>query len=801
MKKKFRQYASVAVDAPIFDMLIYGIPDEYIGILKPGWRVMVELRRRLATGYIIELLDSPPDENFYIKAISDVPDNEPIFSENFLKLCEFISNYYIAPLGETLSLALPTGISFGTRQVVFLIQNPQNVHLTPTQKKIVSLLSENPLDILKLSEKIGRSGAFRNVAILERMGIVGRRYEYRAQSPPKNIDIAYPAKDLSPHSVDEILKRATKQASALKYLLTNGPTIASHLRKLFGSGAVKNLIEKGFIEIRQQEIFRRSEGWLTSRSEIETLTDSQKKAIDKIAAAIQVGDTTPILIHGITGSGKTLVYLEAARMVRAQGRGVLVLVPEVALTPQMWGAMREYFGEDVAVLHSYLSAGERADAWRKLKRGDVKIALGARSAVFAPVQDIGLIVVDEEQDQSYKQGRAPFYNARDVAIMRGKIENSLVVLGSATPSVESYYNATVGKYHLIEMPERVPGAKLPDVKLVDLKKLRSFEKIFSPLVKEYISKCSDKGEQAILLLNRRGYSSFIICPQCGYVPKCPNCDLTLTYHRVGDELKCHWCDFSTPAHDKCPNCGNENFKHRGKGTQKIELELYDLIDAEKIFRIDSDAISRRGALRRILEQFAASPGSVLVGTQMVAKGHHFPNVTLVVVIDADIGLSFPDFRAYERTFQLLAQVAGRAGRGKSPGTVIIQTRNPDSPAIKFALKHDYVSFFKSTITHRQVLEYPPYSRLVRILARSKDSLLAQRALRKILQKMTALKLPGVKPLNPTKPPLAKLKGEYRWHLLVKTKNIKVLLPFLKSVAREKFKNVQVRIDVDPYEMI
>ncbi len=801
MSSRFRQYARVAVDAPIFDLLTYGIPDEYVGTIATGWRVMIPLRKRLATGFVIDITQKLADEKMRIKPIADVPDNEPIFSENLLKLCKFIAHYYIAPLGETMAMALPRGIGIGTRQIVFLVQKPDNIHLTPTQEKIISLLEQGSLDIMKLVEKVGRSGALRNVSILERMGIIGRNYEYKTQSPPKTVEIASPAADVSPDFVANLSKRAPKQAAILRYLLTKGPTVASHLRKMFGAESVRTLVNKSFIVIEKREILRKSEGWLTSRSEIENFTQSQKRAIDEIENSLKDGEITPMLLHGITGSGKTLVYLEAARTVRQMGKGVIVLVPEVALTPQMWGALREYFGEEVAVLHSYLSPGERSDAWRKLKRGDVKIALGARSAVFAPVKDIGLIVVDEEQDHSYKQGRAPFYNARDVAIMRGKMENALVLLGSATPSLESYYNATTGKYRLLEMPERVPGAKLPDVKLVDLRKLRSFERIFSPIVREEIVRCSERGEQSILLLNRRGYSSSIICPKCGYTPKCPNCDLTLTYHRVGDELKCHWCDYSTPAPDTCPNCGSENFKHRGKGTQKIELELYNLVDTEKVHRIDSDAISRRGALRRILEQFAANPGSILVGTQMVAKGHHFPNVTLVVVVDADIGLSFPDFRAYERTFQLLAQVAGRAGRGKQPGTVIIQTRNPDSPAIKFALNHDYISFFKATIPHRQFLEYPPFTRLVRIIAQSKDSFDAQRVLRKILQEMIKSKIPGAKPLNPTKPPLAKLKGEYRWHLLVKTSDIRALLPFLNRVARAKFKSVKVKIDVDPYEMM
>ncbi|RKZ32356.1 primosomal protein N' [bacterium] len=467
----------------------------------------------------------------------------------------------------------------------------------------------------------------------------------------------------------------------------------------------------------------------------------------------------------------------------------------------MWGVLRDYFGEEVAVLHSYLSPGERADAWRKIRKGEVNLVLGARSAVFAPVNNLGLIIVDEEHDGSYKQGSSPYYNARDMAITRGKFENALVILGSATPAIESFYNAIQGKFKLIEMLERVPGAKLPSVEVIDLRKLRYRERIFSPLAKSSILKRIEMNEQSILLLNRRGFSTSLICPDCGYVPRCPHCEVTLTYHRVGDELKCHWCDYETPAPDNCPNCNSDDFKHRGKGTQKIEVQLYDFVEPERVLRIDSDAIGRKGSLNKILTKFASNPGSILVGTQMVAKGHDFPDVTLVVVIDADVGMALPDFRAGEKTLQLLSQVAGRAGRGERPGLVIIQTRHPDEPAVQFAVNHDYRAFFRHTLARRQILQYPPYSRLVRILAQSEDSHRAEKSLRTILRALLKENIPDVKPLSPTKPPLAKLKGEYRWHLLIKSGDIRKLLPFLNRIAQARFKNVKLRVDVDPYDMM
>ncbi len=802
MSKRYRKYAKIAVDAPIFDLFDYGIPPEYEAIIAPGWRVMVSLGRRLVAGFVIELADKPDYDIAQIKPIADVPDDEAVLTPELLKLCKFVSDYYIAPLGETIARALPLGVGIGTKQVVFLIHEPEYPEdLSPIERKIISLLRDSSMPLKKLSQKIGRKGAMYHVRKLERLGFVGRKYEYRIHTPPKTVEIAHPALDITTEQIDQLESNAPNQAGIMRYLMQNGPTRATYLRKIFGAGSFKSLVGKELIRLRRHEVLRSSEGWLETRKNIEKLTESQEKAIAQLEMAIKSGKAQNFLIHGVTGSGKTLVYLEAARVARQLNRGVLVLVPEVALTPQMWGALREYFGEEVAVLHSYLSPGERADAWRKLRRGEVHIALGARSAVFAPVKDLGLIVVDEEHEGSYKQGKTPYYNARNVALVRGKIENAIVILGSATPSLESYYNAITGKYKLLEMPERVPGAKLPEVKVIDIRKLRYEERMFSPIAKSQILGGIERGEQSILLLNRRGFSTSLICPECGYIPRCPNCEVTLTYHRVGDDLRCHWCDYRTPAPDSCPNCNADNFKHRGKGTQKIETQLYDFVEPEQVLRIDSDAIERKGALNRILERFAARESSVLVGTQMVAKGHDFPNVTLVVVIDADTGLSIPDFRAGEKTFQLLSQVSGRAGRGEKPGLVIIQTRHPDEPAVQFAISHDFKSFFKHTLARRQILKYPPYARLVRILARSKESEKAESAIRAVLNKLLKEEIPDANPLSPTKPPLAKLKGEYRWHLLIKTGKIAKLLPFLRRVARADFKKVKIHIDVEPYEMM
>jgi len=801
MGRIFSKYAQVAVDAPLFKLFTYGIPEEFLKLTAPGWRVLVPFRNRLISGFVIKITRQPSIKLDLIKPIIDVPDDDPIFSPNLLKLCKFVSEYYVAPLGETLANVLPPGVGVNTKQVISMCGVPDVDILNNNQRRIIRLLTGKTLQLSKILEKIGHKGTMHNLKNLERMGLIERKYIYKFQAPPKTVDVAVASLDVTDEVIKNLENHAPKQTSVMRYLLQDGKTKLSVLRKLFGASAVKACIDKGYIHIEKKEIFRSSGGWLTPRKEISEFTLSQKKAIKEISKAFESGGKKPFLIHGVTGSGKTLVYLEAARMVRSLGKGVLVLVPEVALTPQMWGAMRDFFGEEVAVLHSYLSPGERADAWRKLQKGGIKIALGARSAIFAPITDTGLIVVDEEQDSSYKQARIPYYNARDLAIIRGRIENALVILGSATPSIESYYNTKIGKYHLIEMPERVPGAKLPKVHIVDIRKLRKDERILSRVVVDETKKRMDAGEQTIFLLNRRGFSTSLECDECGYVPRCPHCELTLTYHRVGDELKCHWCDYRTPAPENCPGCNAENFKHRGKGTQKIELELYKFVDSQRIFRIDSDAISQKGALRKLLEGFAAKEGAVIVGTQMVAKGHDFPNVTLVAVVDADIGLGVPDVRSSERTFQLLSQVAGRAGRGEKPGLVIIQTRHPESLTIKCAVNHDFKTFYDSIIIERQRLQYPPASHLVRILTQSKDSNLAEKALRIIHDELILRKIDGVIPLSPTKPPLAKLRDKYRWHMLIKSLNIKLLLPFLHSVPQTEFKNVKIKIDVDPLDLM
>jgi len=796
-----KKYAKVAVDAPVYELFTYSIPKEYLETLGVGWRVMVPFGRRLATGFVVDLLEKPDIPEEKIKPIADIPDDEPIITPQLYQLCKFVANYYVAPLGETIASVLPGGIAMTTEQTISLISEPDPELLNKTQRRIINLLKEGSIKFADLAQKVGRRGLIYNLRKLERIGAIARRYIYRQKAPPRFVTIVGLAKDVDDELIKQIEPRAPKQAALLRYIATNGQQQIEKLRKLFGYSVVKALIDKGFITVSKREIFRRSDGWLQPRTGIEKLTKSQERAITEITRALSEGDHKPILIHGVTASGKTLVYLEAAKKVRAMGRGVLVLVPEVALTPQMWGAMREYFGEDVAVLHSYLSPGERSDAWRRIRRGDIMIALGARSAIFAPVKNLGLIIVDEEQDQSYKNGRPPYYNARDLAIVRGKIENALVILGSATPSMESYYNAITGKYKLIEMPERVPGSKLPKVIVVDMRRRKRDEWLFSNVAVESIKDHLARGEQVILMLNRRGYANNLRCVECGYIPRCPNCDLTLTYHRAGDLLKCHWCDYTTPAPDRCPECGSENFKYRGKGTQRIELTLYDFVEPERVFRVDSDAISRKGALNKILRDFSEKNGAILVGTQMVAKGHDFAGVTLVVVLDADVGLAIPDFRASERVFQLLTQVAGRAGRAEKPGIVIIQTRHPDSPTVKFAVEHDYKKFFAKTLPHRQMLLYPPFSRLIRIITTSKDHELAEQAIRKIHRWIVTSSVPGTIPLAPTKPPIPKLRGEYRWHLLVKTTQIKKLLPLLRAVAKAEFKNVKVRIDVDPYDMM
>jgi primosomal protein N' (replication factor Y) len=577
---------------------------------------------------------------------------------------------------------------------------------------------------------------------------------------------------------------------------------------------IRRLVDKGYVSLHAVETYRDPlVGGDEEPDPRPTLTSHQQEVLTLLETSISHGGFHPFLLHGVTGSGKTEVYLRAIQRVIAEGREAIVLVPEIALTPQLISRFRRRFKSGIALLHSGLSPGERYDQWRRILRGEVSIAIGARSAVFAPFRKLGIIIVDEEHETSFKQEDKLKYHARDLAVMRAKMAQALLILGSATPSVESFFNTTqTGKFRYLQLPERVESRPLPSVEIVDMRseKTDGEHPVFSRALKEALLINADRGQQSLIFLNRRGYANFILCRDCGWSSQCPNCSVTHTYHAVGRVLQCHHCGLGSHVPSVCPHCQGYDLRSVGIGTQRVEDEILELIPSARIARMDRDTTTRKGSYDRIVRSMESRKIDILIGTQMIVKGHDFPEITLVGVVCADTVLNFPDFRATERTFQLLTQAAGRAGRGDRPGTVIIQTYNPDHYSIQRAKDHDFLNFFHEEILYREELGYPPFSRLanLRVTGNRPD---ATEAFAKHLgavggqiKKRRKAFRTHVDLLGPCAAPLAKVKGRYRWQLLVKSDRSERLHRFIAELmdrAEKETSGVHLEVDVDPINLM
>jgi primosomal protein N' (replication factor Y) len=611
-------------------------------------------------------------------------------------------------------------------------------------------------------------------------------------------------------SPEQLIKLRPKARRVIEILQKSEGLFVSKLVRLADTDAstVKRLAGKGFVVLSDQVDERDPFGGeVFLPTEPLTLTPEQQIALDLCKSQISSPER-PVLIHGVTGSGKTEVYLQAIDHTLRQGKDAIVLVPEISLTPQTVERFRARFpGQQITVLHSHLSAGERHDQWHKIRDGQSHIVIGARSAVFAPVQALGLIVIDEEHETSYKQEEAPRYNARDVAVMRGKIEGAAVVLGTATPSLESFYNAKRSRYALATLPVRVDNRKMPLMRIVDMRQEAIRQKglhVLSRKLRDAIQARLDKKEQVILFLNRRGYATHCFCPKCGYVAKCPNCSVTLTYHRKAQQLLCHLCGFTGSVPKQCPECKDPAIRYSGMGTEKVESAIQKAFPKARVQRMDSDVMTRKNLYRDIFNAFRVGKIDILVGTQMIAKGLHFPNVTLVGIIYADMALHLPDFRAGERTFQLLVQVAGRAGRGDVEGEVVVQSFTPFHPAVQYARQHDYTGFYEQEIEFREELKYPPASRLVCITTRSRSETKASfysQALTRELRK----RVPGTLAIvaGPTPAPLAKVQNQYRFQVMLRTQHIMQLVESLSKVltSLKPPEDVSTAVDVDPISLL
>ncbi|UCD85298.1 MAG: primosomal protein N', partial [Deltaproteobacteria bacterium] len=696
-----KAYVEVAISLPVDRTFFYSVPDRLESSIQVGKRVLVPFRSRRVTGYVLGFPRTV--ELTEIKEIIDILDEEPLFSKSGLKFLRWVAEYYFFPLGEVLKTALPGGINIESYQHISITQKGKEVlgslDSRELRAKILSRIAETKKGSLRqILKRFSGKEAHHTLHCLRKDGLVS--LSLRLSTPkakPKMERIVVLREEPSPVVIREMKEKAPGQWKLYQMLKEKKEMYLSSLTRETGSAAsvLKRLEQRGLLSLVDHEVYRspffEQE---VSRDTPHRLTHHQRKALEQINRGLSSRNFSPFLIYGITGSGKTEVYLQAIAGVLSSGGEALVLVPEISLTPQLVSRFRARFGDDVAVLHSSLSEGERYDEWRRIKRGEVRIAIGARSAIFAPFENLRIIVVDEEHDSSYKQEERLKYNARDLAVLRAKLSRGVVVLGSATPSLESYYNAVKEKFTFLKLPDRIGDSTLPAVELVDLKEeWQEKGKSISPRLREAIDANLAQRGQAILFLNRRGFAPFVLCRECGYVFDCPNCSVSLIYHFQERELVCHYCNHSLSAPTFCPNCKGVRVELLGLGTERLEEEIKGSFPEARADRMDRDTTARKHAHQMILERFNKGEVDILIGTQMVTKGLDYPNVTLVGVISADLSLNFPDFRASERTFQLLTQVAGRAGRGKATGKVIIQSFNPDHYSIQFACQHDYQGFY------------------------------------------------------------------------------------------------------------
>jgi primosomal protein N' (replication factor Y) len=829
-------FAQVALPLPARKLFTYKIPPHLEAGLDLGFRVLVPVQKRILSGFVVGTTETTDIKK--AKEIIDLLDPYPLFSKEMLNLTKWVSEYYFCSWGESLRAVLPAEIQVKSELWVERtadsstdVDEKKN-RFSLRQKEILKHLSDQKRKLSWLKRKLGAKGLYAELYDLERKGWVrmfsqlgkprvGIKYEKIIRL--KNFNNTTSQIELLRLAISALKRKAPKQARCLELLLDKGGQLSVddiNLEVGKNSAPLDALGKKELIEFDVIEKVRESD-WsldLPENKEI-ILNEEQRDIFDKVKAGLQSNAHSTFLLHGITGSGKTQVYIEAIREALRMGKRALVLVPEISLTPQIISRFKANFGDLVGCLHSRLSAGERYDSWRKAREGKFPIMVGARSAVFSPLENLGLIVVDEEHDASYKQDDpAPRYNARDVAVMRGKLNKAVVILGSATPSLDSYFNAQKGKYVLCQLEQRVEERELPEVKIIDLREERKkgnrdiLSSSLSSLLKEKI----EKNQQALLFLNRRGFSSFIKCGECGHIMRCPRCDITLTFHRTDFSMRCHYCGFTQKAPDLCPNCQGTRFVHRGVGTQKMEEELKRDFPQVSVQRMDLDTTSKKGSHRRILSDFGKKKFNVLLGTQMIAKGLDFPEVTLVGVVSADFSLDLPDFRTKERTFQLLTQVAGRAGRGDLGGEVIIQTYYPDEQAIKLAARHDFAAFYQNEMEQRKELSYPPFGHLILVLFSGKDQkrvISQSEKFRSLLRgRLREKNLRETEILGPAPAPLSRIKNQYRWQLILKTKTIRRVLDLIAKILEErkdfstrsfraKKESCRISVNVDPVDML
>ena len=800
-------FVHVAIPKSAPEPLTYGVPNDLERFAVPGVRVRVPLRKRQATGVIVAVADDTTVPTESIRPVTEVLDEAPLLPQRLMDLAAFISGYYRCPLGTTLASMIPARLLGADAEEARLTPTGAAVDpdvLTDAQRAVLTALQQTPrLKLPTLLARAGLSGRNALDAMVE-SGWVRLKRRRRDRAP----QIEVSAVQLAGEPLDELLercRRAPRQRQVLEWLAAEArPALATEVGRATGCspGTLRIMGERGLIQRFSQRAAQRPRWSLAGSAIRHRLTDEQTIAVAAVDAATAAGGYAPFLLQGVTGSGKTEVYLRCLDSVLAAGRGGIVLVPEIGLTPAASGAVEQRFGRAVAVLHSAQSDGDRWREWTRIKEGAARIVVGPRSAIFAPMDDLGLIVVDEEQDGAYKQQEAPRYHARDLALVLGRDTGVPVLLCSATPSAESSALVQRGLAVKLTLSKRVAGNSLPEVALVDLRLQKpepgeQGRTLFSEPLKDALAETLGRGEQAILLIQRRGWAPVLMCRDCGHRIDCPACSVALVVHRRSGDLRCHYCGHRKGIPPTCPSCQGQLLDPIGAGTEKVAHHLAQLHPGVKAVILDRDTVRRRDGLERALGTFAAGHAQVLVGTQMVAKGHHFPGVTLTGVISADALLNLPDFRSGERTFQLLTQVAGRAGRGDRPGRVIIQTYYPDHPAVRFACGHDVDAFLAEELVFRRAFAYPPAARLALVRLESKNPN-AARAAAEGASEAIARPPDGVRIRGPAPAPIERIREYWRWQILISARNRDVLRSVLERAETAPLPgSVRRIIDVDP----
>ena len=804
------EFCDVALPVPLDTAFTYHVSDGLEPVV--GGRVLVPFRQKRMSGVVVEVHDRKPAVK--TKGVLNVLDSAPVLDEQLMRLGKWIADYYLAPLGEVFRTMLPLSAEF-KRAIAYRIAEEGHLALhqagmsgsstrsrkTPEDQMIEVRVLDYLADRDTVREESLRAATRASKDLLAGMArkkwIV--REDFSGTRNAKRI-----SKIAALKSADGKLNN--NQRTLVDTLAAAGGRVtvdALHMLELPRT-TLGTLVKRGLVEIAEEPEEFTISGVKARPSPFDfQFNPAQEEAVDKIREDVGARTFSAMLMHGVTGSGKTAVYLAGMRTVLEVRRSAILLVPEIGLTPAMAADLHQVFGEEVAILHSALSDQERAEQWHRIKRGEARIVVGTRSAVFAPVTDLALIVVDEEQDSSYKQEETPRYHARDVAVMRAKMANAVVVLGSATPSLESYFNAKKNKYVLIKLPDRVEQRPLPEVELIDMRQEfqeTGHEQVISRKLAEEIKERLDRREQVMILLNRRGYSPLVLCRACGKTLECKNCAIALTHHKRARKMECHYCDYRAPVPQHCIHCGSEYVYFLGTGSEKLEELLHGMFPQARIGRLDRDTVRGREDFERMLAGMNAGEIDLLVGTQMIAKGHDIHNVTLVGVVGADMALGMPDFRAAERTFQLLTQVAGRAGRGDTPGKVVLQTYFPDHYAVQFAAQHDFVGFYEKELRFRSWMHYPPYSALANVLLRSDKLDEALQWSGTLGRWFESTRHEGIRVLGPAAAPILRLKRDYRYHFVLKSPSREKLNALLRTMlayaAQQKIPRTQVIVDVD-----